>query len=375
MNSRFIVPGVGSATPLSEAAPALLLSKAEPLFALEEAAKSGTSFEAVHDMRVASRRLREAMRLLAPLYPPKNAGVWYRKVRRITRALGPVRDSDVFIGHFAKLGKQLGPDGARAVAFLVGYRTGRREHELRVLNGELAKLDLERSRRAFDGFAWRLAGSAPGSEPLASFAYSAIAERAAVVFGGQPGALVEENITLQHELRIGYKRLRYAVEAFAPCYGDVFDALHATLTAFQDALGDLHDMHVFLDALREPEIVSAAGRAGVSREGLAEVEARLEDRARVAFARFSALAAEHPPDALLPALLLPLTSTPEVSRPEAGDADAAEAPVAAPVIVGDEPWAEGWEPGEIVVEAVAVVVPDESPVAGSGTPDETPPVR
>lgn len=368
MNRRFIVPGVSARTPLAEAAPALLLSKAEPLFALEDAARSGADADAIHDMRVASRRLREAMRLLAPLYPPKGFRTWYRRVRRITRALGPVRDSDVFIEDFAKLGGQVGDQGKRAIAFMVGYRTGLREHELAALNAELAGLDLERNRREFEAFAWRLADPGAVGTPLATFAYGAVAERAAVVFGAQPPALIEENVTRQHELRIDYKRLRYAVEVFAPCYDDAFDSLHETLTAFQDTLGDMHDMHVFLEMLRAPERADAARRAGVSVKGLAEVEGVLQERATARYRRFVALVEEHPADALLPALLLPLTRSPEPEpEPEvatvatvAGIEDLA---VVSPVVVGDEPWTEGWDEGEMVVEATPVVSPDERPPA------------
>ncbi len=367
MNRRFIVPGVSARTPLARAAPALLLSKSEPLFALEDSARGGADIDAVHDMRVASRRLREAMRLLEPLYPPKAFRTWYRRVRRITRALGPVRDSDVFIEEFAKLGGQVGEHGRRAVAFMVGYRTGLREHELAALNAELAGLDLERNRRAFESFAWRLADAASAGVPLATFAYGAIAERAAVVFGAQPLALVKENVTHQHELRIDYKRLRYAVEVFAPCYDEAFDPLHETLTAFQDTLGDMHDTHVFLEMLRAPERAEAARRAGVSAKGLAEVEAVLEERAATRYRRFVALAEEHPADELLPGLLLPLTRMPEPdAQPEPGpipddDAGIEELAFASPVVVGDEPWSQGWDSGEVVVEATPVVSPDEIP--------------
>lgn len=370
MNRRFIVPGVSARTPLAEAAPALLLSKAEPLFALEAAATSGADIDAVHDMRVASRRLREAMRLLAPLYPPKAFRIWYRRVRRVTRALGPVRDSDVFIEDFAKIGGQVGEHGKRAVAFMVGYRTGQREHQLASLNAELAGLDLDRNRRAFDAFAWRLADAGAGSMPLATFAHGAVAERAAAVFGAQPLALVRENVTRQHELRIDYKRLRYAVEVFAPCYGDDFDLLHETLTGFQDTLGDMHDMHVFLEMLHSPERTEAARRAGVSPKGLAEVEAVLEARADARYRRFVALVGEHPADELLPELLLPLARVPEPElEPDPGNATTAvsdeieKLAVASPVVVGDEPWAEGWDAREVVVEATPVVSPEETPLA------------
>ncbi|MGB4442317.1 MAG: CHAD domain-containing protein [Coriobacteriia bacterium] len=365
MNKRFIVPGVDARTTLAQAAPALLLAKAEPLFDLEDAARGGADADAVHDMRVASRRLREAMRLLGPLYPPKAFGTWYKRVRRITRALGPVRDSDVFIEDFTKLGNHVGAEGKRAVAFMVGYRTGRREHELDVLDAELAGLDLAENRRSFESFARRLADPASAGEPLAGFAYGAVAERAATVFGAQPAALVSEHVTRQHELRIDYKRLRYAVEAFAPCYGDSFDDLHETLTAFQDTLGDLHDMHVFLEMLRAPERIEAAARAGVSADALAEVEALLEERAHADFERFVGLVSAHPAEALLPELLLPLARVPEPEMPPVEPITAGvseELAVAAPVVVGEEPWAEGWDAAETVVDTAPVVDPGDIPV-------------
>lgn len=384
MNKRFIVPGVDAHTPLAEAAPALLLSKAEPLFALEAAARGGADADAVHDMRVASRRLREAMRLLGPLYPPKEFRVWYKRVRGVTSALGPVRDSDVFIESFGSLGQELAEEGRRAVAFLVGLRAGTREAELAELNRGLARLDLERSRRSFDRLVHSLAGSAQGVGPLVGFAYVAIAQRAATVFGAQPAALIEANMEQQHALRIDYKRLRYAVEVFAPCYGEEFDDLHETLVAFQDVLGDLHDVHVFMDTVELVKGMPAARSAGVTDAGLGEIEAHLAAQAHALYGRFTELVASHPAEQLLPALLLPLTRVPESVPAGLEDAPAAEnqeapapakraeepgqLPVPSPVVVGDEPWNEGW----------ADISPDESvnavaPVALVGVEHAMPP--
>jgi len=343
LDTRFAVAGVTARTPLSEAAPAMLLAKAEPLFSLEEAARGGADADAVHDMRVASRRLREAMRLLAPLYPDSRFGTWYRRARDVTRALGPVRDSDVFIEEFGRLGGDLGDEGKRAVAFMIGYRMGQREAELAALGKALGRLDLESRRGSFAKLAHAVIASAVADRPLADFARGAISERAAVVFGVQPAALDQANIEAQHALRIDYKRLRYAVEVFAPCYDDAFGPLHRTLTAFQDTLGELHDLHVFADMLRAPDRVEEARGAGVPASGLAEVEALIETRTRERFAAFEALAGEYPASTLLPALVRPLES----ASPPVPDADASavyeDLPVASPVIVGEEPWCAGWE--------------------------------
>jgi CHAD domain-containing protein len=369
MKSKFAIAGIGAATPLGEAAPALLLAKAEPLFVLEEAARGGADADAVHDMRVASRRLREAMRLLAPLYPGREFGRWYRRIRKVTRALGPVRDSDVFIEEFSHRAPEFGEGGRRAVAFFVGHRTGRREHELAVLNRQLVALDLERNRASLDDLAHAVAGTPDAARPFADFAHAAVAERAAAVFGAQPEALDERNMAEQHALRIDYKRLRYAVEAFAPCYEDDFEALHPTLVAFQDALGVMHDLHVFLDLVRDPDLAVAAGRAGVSAEDRAEVDQVLVKQAHEAFERFVVLAAEHPAERLIPSLLLPLARGPVRARvaeraTAASEAAAASAlgdeiAVPSPVEIGAEPWAEEWESSGFGLDRL---VPPEEPV-------------
>lgn len=327
MAAKFLIPGVEPTTPLAEAAPRLLLSKAEPLFALEQKARSGADVDAVHDMRVASRRLREALRLVAPLYPEKPFRSWYRRIRRITRALGPVRDSDVFIDAIAALRSEVGAGGRLAIAWAVGYRQGVRVHELDVLDRELARLDLERMRSEFERFAFEVRADEASDRPFVEFAHAEVAKRAAVVFGAQDAALVESNREEQHALRIDYKRLRYAVEAFAPCYGELFDELHGTLTAFQDALGDLHDVHVFSDMFSARDRIELAARAGVSADEMAEVARVLDGRAHDLFQRFVDLVRTHPPESLLPRLLLPLASA-AAARP---------APDEKTVAVGDAP--------------------------------------
>ncbi len=307
MDERFAVPGVAAGTPVGEAAPLLLLAKAKPLFRLESKARAGTDMDAVHDMRVASRRLREAMRLLAPVYPARDFRRWYRRVKRITRALGPVRDADVFIDSFAALVGDLGAGGKRAVAFIIGYRMGQREQELETLDRELGRLDLTRRRASFGGLVRAVESGAAAQRSLAEFAHAEVERRAQAAFSVQPEALDEARPLRQHALRICYKRLRYAVEVFAPCYGEAFDELHDTLTGFQDTLGTMHDLYLFTELVRDPERREKALRAGVSADDLDEVADLLERRSHDEYERFRALAAEHEPRMLMQALLAPLT--------------------------------------------------------------------
>ena len=194
-----------------------------------------------------------------------------------------------------------------------------------------------------------------------------MAERIAAVYALMPTALDEAEIESQHALRITFKRLRYAVEVFAPCYGDAFDDLHATLTAFQDELGDMHDLHIFLDMVREPERRASAEAAGVSAEDISAVEALLEKKAHKTFLAFEKLAQDHQAAELLPALLLPLAQVPEPTP--AADTSAvidAEAPQALAVVGEVEP-----PPIEIPIADFGGYAIDPPIVVGA-TPWETP---
>jgi Ppx/GppA phosphatase family/CHAD domain len=76
---------------------ALIADRWDAVWKAVPVAIEGTDTEGVHDVRVASRRLRAAMDIAAPAFPRS----WYRPLHRaakeITSALGEVRDRDVLL--------------------------------------------------------------------------------------------------------------------------------------------------------------------------------------------------------------------------------------------------------------------------------------
>lgn len=76
---------------------ALIHERWQEVWKAMPAAIEGADSEGVHDVRVASRRLRAAMDVAAPAFPK----AWYKPLHRfakeITRALGEVRDRDVVL--------------------------------------------------------------------------------------------------------------------------------------------------------------------------------------------------------------------------------------------------------------------------------------
>jgi CHAD domain-containing protein len=296
---RFLVPGVDARTPAGEAATLTLLSKAAPLFDAESAVLEATDPDAVHDMRVASRRLREAMSLFSPVMRKKPLARQLDTVRRITRALGPVRDSDVLIDSFRKMARACEDEGERrAIAYLIGRRQGERVAELRRMRRRLARLDLAAWRTGFVAFAEEPRSSGAAAEPLVLLGSGVLEDRLARTYAHIPAALEADAAEEQHAMRVACKHLRYAIETLAPCFDDSFSHVHRTLVTLQDILGDMHDIDVwsaYVAAVREAGEHSAAH---VSDRAIGAVLRDLAGRRAKLFTRFERHVAAHPEQAL-----------------------------------------------------------------------------
>jgi CHAD domain-containing protein len=76
-------------------ADAVLCALWDAMLAESDGAAAGEDPEAVHDMRVAMRRLRSALRVFGDCYPRKALRRLSKRTRRLGRRLGTVRDADV----------------------------------------------------------------------------------------------------------------------------------------------------------------------------------------------------------------------------------------------------------------------------------------
>src|SRR4051812_17496203 len=79
---------------MAEAGRKILLSDLVKMLDHEAGSRSGEDLEDVHDMRVALRRMRSTLRLLADYYKPKTIDPYLVEMRKLAHALGTVRDLD-----------------------------------------------------------------------------------------------------------------------------------------------------------------------------------------------------------------------------------------------------------------------------------------
>lgn len=233
------------------------------------AVRSGGDAAAVHDLRVASRRLRAALSLLEA-GGVREARAWRKAVRRLTRVLGRARDLDVQIGFLRKF---VARRGGVADALRLKERLEARRREV--------QKDVRRAlRRAGDSGvldeAARMGSAVRVLRPAAARARAAVQVRRLLraLLDLAPFAAREDASDGHHRMRIAAKRLRYALEVFLPVFGRRAEAWVRAIKELQEMLGELHDCDVW--------IASLAGGGG----GLDAVRRDRLRRRKALYARF-----------------------------------------------------------------------------------------
>jgi len=202
--------------------------------------------EDVHQMRVATRRLRASLQVVEGVYDHTLIQRYRRGLRRIAQALGAVRDGDVFLEHVTSYRESLPEaDRARLDPLITAVANERARARAQLLN-DLATKRYQKFKREFSEFLTTPGGGAleapePGiTERVRDFAGSAIWRRYEL---WRTYETVLPNATSEtlHQARIAGKRLRYTLEFFAEALGPKVDQLLTRLTAVQENIGTLQD--------------------------------------------------------------------------------------------------------------------------------------
>jgi len=249
---------VGPGIPVTALAFVNLRRRARSFFRSEPGTRLGDDPEALHDMRVAGRRMRAALGLFEP-YLPKRGGSLRRELGRLGRILGAVRDLDVQLEQLAAW-KRSG-DVAEADAFdaieavLVRKRRAARRRMLAALDGVRYERFVVRLRE----FLQRGPGRRPaaGRIPAAITAWPLVGRRYRAVRKAGERLAAASSPAEFHALRIRAKRLRYALEFHEPLYDGDVSAMIASLTLLQDLLGEHQDAQVAVGHL---QTLAAASR-------------------------------------------------------------------------------------------------------------------
>jgi CHAD domain-containing protein len=101
-----------------EAAALAVETRAAEVFEHAENVLDTNDIERVHDMRVATRRLRAAMEIFEPCFPKKEFKLTLREVKDLADTLGQRRDPDVHIAELKRIADALTREDARGISSL-----------------------------------------------------------------------------------------------------------------------------------------------------------------------------------------------------------------------------------------------------------------
>jgi CHAD domain-containing protein len=224
----------------------------------EPGSRLGVDIEYVHDMRVASRRLRMALQVFAEAVPDEARNRFAEDLRYVGRTLGRVRDLDVGLERVAAMMEEAEESGSEERDALsvfagdLGIRRARRRVEL------VEALDAERYLDFLNAVhEWVTSGApAPGTVPCGGVpAFYAgtrlVAEAERATEEAYEEASKELSAGTLHALRLAAKRLRYTLEFLSPVLGNTAAARAKRIARFQDFLGTHQDAIGLLRRLRK----------------------------------------------------------------------------------------------------------------------------
>jgi len=247
------------------------------VFRLLDRVRKGNDPEAVHDARVASRRLRAAMDAAAPGMSAK----WFRRLhvdaRKITRLLGRLRDAEVMLGQANRATGQADDKELPGWRHLQRQLKREERQERQLVKRRLKRFDASYRKRAKK----RLASTADASSRESDAPRldpSFIAQHAADVLALGTGIRKATDPATFHDLRIKIKHLRYSLE-FADAAGTSNERMIDALKHAQEVLGNLHDCDVLIERLRA-EAVALGQRQKPDAEVLASLEHLVKENTR-----------------------------------------------------------------------------------------------
>jgi CHAD domain-containing protein len=225
----------------------------------------------LHKTRVASRRIREALPIIGATAPPAKVKKLNKRMRALTRSLGPIRELDVELAILESKSRTEGVPG-RALEIVRREAASRRQ----ALRDELADhapiSDLKKLLKKLERVATagqKAEGKGKkGGKQAADVRFEAqwrgvlatrLMRRAKSVATALENAGPVYAPERLHQVRISTKKLRYALEIARDAGVSAALPLVRVLKRHQERLGGLHDLQMLLKHVREAEASPGVG--------------------------------------------------------------------------------------------------------------------
>ncbi len=203
--------------------------------------KKNFSEKAVHDLRVATRRLISTLTLIELVHPDKRIGRIRKRLKRLFDALSPLRDTQVQLLAIEPQIKEY-PE----LATLVTTLRLRERKLMRSLKKRIRKVETkEMSRNNLvlkRDLRKRFSKSSPRRVGMAVVQGAAAAAFSKAAFMQEK--IIPSRAATIHRHRIAFKKFRYSMEAMLPLLPSVSKAHLKAMDAYQTSLGKIQDAEV-----------------------------------------------------------------------------------------------------------------------------------
>jgi CHAD domain-containing protein len=248
-------PGIEPDDDLAEAGRKVMGYHFAQMILHEAGTRLGEDIEELHDMRVATRRMRAAFEVFKDAFDRKSVKTHLKGLRATGRALGRVRDLDVFMEKAQHYLDSVPQEGRTGLNPLLSLWENERQEERSKMLEYLDSQEYADFKRNFLKFvttpgagAKKMSEHSPNQVKLVVpiLVYTRLASVRTY------GSLLESaTIDQLHALRIEFKKLRYTLEFFSEVLGKETKRLITEIKKLQDHLGDLNDADVACSILRE----------------------------------------------------------------------------------------------------------------------------
>ena len=229
--------------PAKRAARVIALTLLRDVVAARDRLDDPSDDKALHDFRVALRRLRSWIRAFRPVLRDTLRGSVVRRLAHIAEATGASRDIEVRIEWIDRARRQLHGEERKGATWLIKRLKGEKltcDAELRrVLDDEFDKAT-RRVDKAMSRYEARVEGERSYEEVTSEI----VTHHLDALSTAMAGVSSVNDRAQGHAARIAAKRLRYVLEIVAPSDSDQARAM-VSLKELQDRLGDLHDAQTF----------------------------------------------------------------------------------------------------------------------------------
>ena len=239
----------------------------------EAGTRNGADAEELHDMRVATRRMRAAWRVFDDAFKASRTKRLRRRLENISDKLGAVRDLDVLIDGLEAYREGLDPDQKPGLDTLLSLWRRQRSEARKQLIGEFDSGGYAALIDEMEEFI--SAGSnAAASVPTPTIPHRVRDRAPSQIWAAYEAVRAYElvlpwaDIETVHQLRIATKWLRYTLEFFGETLGRDGPLLLGRVVALQDFLGCLHDADVAAKLARDVLVARAGELSRIETEAI-----------------------------------------------------------------------------------------------------------